>query len=126
MDMKTLVSPRQQLIAKFDRLFALENGWYEGRGVAFDKAQLTFVAVKLSAGYPDLTPPLITPTPEGNLLFEWDVPGSPSVDLELASLRAEFHALTPDGSDIERDFTLKTDDDWREFFGFLVEHVSAQ
>ncbi len=124
--MKTLVFPRQRLIARFDRLFALEDGWCEGHGVALDKTRLTFVAEKWGADYSDLIPPFITPTPEGNLLFEWDMTGSPSVDLELASLRAEFHMLAPDGSDVERDFTLNTDDDWREFFGFLVENVSAQ
>ncbi len=124
--MKTLVQPRPALTAKFEALAALENGWFEGRGLAPDKTQLAFVAEKWSDNYPGNLPlPFVAPTPEGNLLFEWDAPGSPSVDLELASLTAEFHALAPDSSDIERDFKLKSDDDWRAFFDFLSENVSA-
>ena len=121
--MKTLPLSHQlsyQLSAKFGALAALENGWLEGQGLAPDKSQLALVEEKFVADYPEnLGFPFIVPTPEGNLLFEWDAPGSPSVDLELASMNAQFHAFAPDGSDIESEFTLSTETEWNDFFAFL-------
>ena len=123
---------RAQLKAKFEALMALENGWFEGRGLAPDKTQLALIARKFVAHYPeDLSLPMIVPTPEGNLLFEWDAPGSPSVDLEIAvgriesRLTAYFEALAPDRNYISVKFRLKTEHNWRAFFDFLAVHVGS-
>ena len=118
------VQPDYQLIAKFDNLAALDDGWFEGQGIAPDKGFLAAVAERFIGIYPeDLPLPFIIPTPEGNLLLEWDTQGSPSIDLELESMQAVFHAFQPSGEDVERDFTLVTDDDWAEFFAFLNQNL---
>ena len=78
MNAPALVDVRPALLAKFEKLAALENGWFDGNGLAPDKAQLAVVARQFSDGYAATTLPFIAPTPEGNLLFEWHLPGSPS------------------------------------------------
>lgn len=123
------IQTHSQLASKFESLMTLNDGWLDGQGLAPDKNQLAGVAEKFLEFYPEtLALPFIAPTPEGNLLLEWDILGSPSVDLELSSLSAEFHAFQPDGSDLERDFSLKTKEDWKEFFAFLHSNLrpSAQ
>lgn len=118
------IQPHYQLTVRFEALGNIENGWYEGRGVAPDKNQLVIVAEKFLESYPEtLVFPTITPTPEGNLLFEWNTTGSPSVDLDLSSLVAEFHAFGPDNTDIEQDFSLSADGEWVKFFTFLADNM---
>lgn len=120
------IQPNYQLTTKFEGLAVIENGWYEGQGLAPNQEQLAIIAEKFVENYPEILPlPFIVPTPEGNLLFEWNVLGEPSVDLKISSLFAEFHAFAPDGSDIERDFSLNNSEDWHEFFLFLENHVEV-
>jgi hypothetical protein len=70
--------------------------------------------------YPEALPlPAIIPTPEGNLLFEWNAVGEPSVDVRLSDWKGEFHAFRPDEGDIERDFNFSIEADWNAFFEFL-------
>ena len=114
------------MTAKFEALLALESGWCEGRGEAPDKNLVRFVAEKFAEDYPEtLALPLIVATPEGDLLFEWDAPGSPSVDLELASLTMQFHAFAPDGSDIECEFALSGPAEWHLFFELLRDNLGT-
>ena len=118
------VQANYQLVSRFDSLTTMEKGWFEGNGIAPEKEPLMAVAERFVGNYPETLPlPAIVPTQEGNLLFEWDVPGSPSVDLELASMRADFHAFLPGGGDLEQDFSLTTDEDWKAFFTFLDENL---
>jgi hypothetical protein len=109
---------------KFDEIRAIENGWHNGQGTAFNLSQLGKVASKLIGHFPEKLPiPAIVPTPEGNLLFEWNVSGQPSVDLRLADLKAEFHAFHPHHGDIEREFNLASDAEWPVFFAFLLQNI---
>jgi len=114
------IQPNYQLSARFESLSTLANGWLEGEGLAPDKVKLSEVAENLIEHYPEELPlPAIAPTPEGNLLLEWDAPGDPSVDLQLDSLRAFFHALPPSGAEIERTFSLSSGDEWQALYAFL-------
>ena len=118
-----------QLSARFDVLAELADRWLDGLGIAPDKIQLMEISEKMVGAFPEQVPlPVITPTPEGNLLLEWNVPGDPSVDLHLASMRAAFHVFQPDDTEIEREFILTSTDDWAQFFTFLnktLEHQTA-
>ena len=119
------VQPDYQLANRFDELRALNDGWYDGKGVAPAKSNLDHLAAKLVGHYPERLPlPALVPTPEGNLLFEWDVPGDPSVDVSLSDLKAEFHAFHPVSGDIQREFNLSTPDEWPAFFGFLSQNIA--
>jgi len=57
------------------------------------------------------------------LLFEWNLPGDPSVDIDLGRMRGSFHSLQEDGTEIERDFDLDEPKKWSALFGFLVERL---
>jgi len=113
-----------EILARFEELRSLEDGWFDGQGLAPDLLALDFVADALIGSYPEKLPlPAIIPTPEGNLLFEWRVSGDPSLDLFLEGFQAHFHAFLPDGGDMEQDFTLDTSDAWSSFFEFLTHHL---
>jgi hypothetical protein len=115
-----------QLSARFDALLALEDGWLDGNGIAPDKTKLRHAAEKMAGHYPEQLPlPVIAPTPEGNLLLEWDAAGDPSVDLDLDSMRAAFHAFQPDETEIESEISLATEDSWNHFFAFLSQKPPA-
>jgi hypothetical protein len=115
------------LVTLFDELSQLQDGWYEGRGIAPDKNKLETIAQKITDSYPeDLVLPTIVPTQEGNLLLEWDVEGDPSTDVDLVDMRASFHAFGPNNEDIEMDFKLNTEDDIESFFAFLSTHIKSR
>jgi hypothetical protein len=111
---------QHQLSGRFDALSALHDGWLDGKGLAPDKQKLREVCARMATDYPQhIALPAIVPTPEGNLLFEWTLPGDPSVDLHLDTMRAAFHAFQPAESEIERDFLLTSNHAWNQFFDFL-------
>ena len=116
-----------ELVKRLDELADLENGWLDGDGVAFDINQLALVSEKFEGHFPERIPlPVIAPTPAGNILFEWALPGHPSVDLFLSESIAEFHSFGIDGVEIEREFRLAEDNVWEHFFAFLSEQLKEQ
>ncbi len=109
-----------QLAARFDALSDLQDGWLDGVGKAPDSAALALVAENIVGHFPENLPiPAIVPTPEGNLLMEWSLPGSPSLDVALPALTAVFHAFLPDESDLDHEFALSDDRAWPALFQFL-------
>lgn len=113
-----------QLNARLKDLSLVQAGWLEGFGVALDQEKLLIVKDRFLEFYPQtLLPPLISPTPEGNLLFEWNTAVDASVDLELKTLQAQFHAFSKTGGDIEKTFVLTTPKMWQEFFWFLEQTI---
>ena len=115
------------LVTRFEELALLVNGWHDGQGVAPDKEKLAAVARHLTDAYPEHLPlPTIVPTQDGNLLLEWQTDGYPSVDIELSSFTANFHAFKPNGEDVEKDFSLGNSHDWQPFLSFLSEHIRLE
>lgn len=110
------IQPDYQMAARFDKFAEMADGWYEGRGVAPDKTRLEIVAKRLIGHYPENLPlPSIFPTQEGNLLFEWNVPGHPSLDLDLKSLKGEFHAFEFLGQQLNQRPAWQIEDTFLEF-----------
>jgi hypothetical protein len=110
-----------ELAERFKELSTLSDGWLDGDGKAPDAGKLRTLADKMTASYPDnLALPELVPTPEGNLLLEWQIPGDPSVDIALDSLKAYFHSFLENGSDVVREFDLRDDAVWNVFFEFLT------
>ncbi len=69
--------------------------------------------------YPhDVGYPAIVPTPEGNLLFEWNWPNNPSIDIDLNNL-VSFHVFVLGEEDLELDFDLSESAVWDELYGLL-------
>lgn len=118
------VQPDYQIASRLDELRSLKNGWHDGAGEALDPASLEKIANNMIGHYPETLPlPVIVPTPEGSLLFEWNTSGDPSVDLKIPELKAEFHAFNSMTGDIETEFDLSEDDNWSHFFDFLNKNV---
>lgn len=114
------------LAVRFDELTQLEDGWYEGQGIAPTGENFDLVAKTLINFYPENLPlPSITPTQTGDLLLEWDAPGNPSVDIALATMRASFHAFGPDDTDLEKDFSLLDNQSRAAFFAFLSANIKT-
>jgi hypothetical protein len=120
------VQPDYELAARFEALRALEDEWHDGQGLAPDKEKLDQISSQMIGHYPEKLPlPAIVPTPQGDLLLEWDAPGQPSVDMRLSDLKAQFHAFQQDLGDIERQFDLSVGAEWARLFGFLVERIAS-
>jgi hypothetical protein len=118
------VQPDYQLAGRFDELRSLDAGWHDGQGVALDRSKLDQVAAKMVGHYPEKLPlPALVPTPEGNLLFEWNTPSEPSLDLNLATLAGAFHAFDPEKGDLEHEFKLSESDEWPKLFSFLTHNL---
>ncbi|MBI3130539.1 MAG: hypothetical protein HYZ13_04210 [Acidobacteria bacterium] len=120
------ISKNYQLASRFDELTALEDGWFDGKGSAPIKANLLIVTATMANHYPERLPvPAIVPTPEGNLLFEWNLPGDPSVDVDLSAMRGYFHSFGADQREVEQDFNLGNENDWKGLFDFLQHHLGS-
>lgn len=115
------------MAARLDELSQLQPGWFEGLGAAFEAEKFVAFADKLVEDYPDrLMLPSVVPTQEGNLLLEWAADGDPSLDVRLTDLHASFHAFSPDGGDLERDFDLSQAGEWQTLFAFLLDSVTVR
>ena len=114
------------LAARLDEIAQLQDGWLEGQGLAPNADQLATVTDWLSS-YPDqIVLPRVFPTQEGNLLLEWPGTSDPSLDINLSSMQASFHAFGPDERDIEEDFDLSNQDGWKNLFAFLERHIPEE
>lgn len=116
-----------ELVKRLDELAELEGGWLDGDGVALDSNQLAWVSEKIAGHFPERVPlPIIVPTPQGNILLEWSLPGHPSVDIFLNESTAEFHSFGVNDVEVEREFSLTDDNAWEQFFAFLSEQLKEQ
>jgi len=120
------VTKNYAISTRFDEISQLENGWFEGIGLAPDADALACVSEKLIIDYPEKLPlPQIAPKQDGNLLLEWNVEGDPSLDIDLANSQASFHAFGTLNEDVERDFNLDAAG-WQALFAFLGENIKVQ
>lgn len=109
---------------RFDDLFSLQRGWYDGAGDVPNHQSLSLIAQKMVSHYPETLPlPSIIPTQDGQLLFEWNVAGDPSLDIDTQEMVGYFHSFGIGMGEIERNFALKNDDGWKDLFGFLQENL---
>lgn len=115
---------KSQLRNRLKLLSKLQDGWLDGEGVALDKRALSEVEKKFSTFYPHSLPlPVIVPTIEGNLLFEWQTKARPSLDVELPNLKAEFHSFGAKNKGKEFTLTLDSEEAWKKMFSLLKEFV---
>lgn len=95
---------------------AMQDGWYDGKGVAPRTEGLDWFATEFTRHYPDDIPlPYTCPTPEGGIEMEWSI-GDQSVILEVdLSTHQGDYLWFDDKSDVENTRTLDLDsvDSWR-------------
>ncbi len=119
------VQPDYKIATQLDQISSLATGWYDGKGIALDSVKLATIYENLVGFYPENAPlPAIVPTPEGNLLLEWNAPGDPSVDIYLESMTAEFHVFDDEGEDVEASFSLQANAEWKLLFELLERHFA--
>ncbi|MCL1861502.1 MAG: hypothetical protein FWG52_08245 [Proteobacteria bacterium] len=124
-DVSVDVDKKNTISARFDEIAKIQDGWFEGGGLAPDADKLTLVSEKLIADYPSKLPiPQIAPKQDGNLLLEWKAEGDPSLDIDLTALQASFHVFGANGEDVEHDFNLDTVG-WESLFAFLGDNIKA-
>lgn len=115
------------LAKRFGELAQLESGWHDGQGKAPRRAKFDIFAQKMTELYPGHIPlPSIVPTQDGNLLLEWRTIGDPSVDIDLDTMQASYHAFGENGEDLEKVLPLITDKDYTVFFDFLSERIKLE
>lgn len=120
------VTKNYVISARLDEISQLQNGWFEGSGMAPNPDSLSRFSEKLIADYPEKLPiPLIISKQDGNLLFEWKAEGDPSLDIDLTNLEASYHAFGANDEDVERDFQLDAAG-WQSLFAFLNENIKVQ
>lgn len=93
----------------------MEDGWYDGEGVAPCTEGLDWFAAIFTRYYPDDIPlPYTYPTPEGGIEMEWSIGGHSVVfDVDLSTHQGEYLEFD-DKSDVENTRTLDLDsvDSW--------------
>jgi hypothetical protein len=120
------IQPDYQLANRFEELRGVQDGWHDGQEQAPDREKLDIIASRLIGHYPEKAAlPVIIPTPEGNLLFEWNAAGDPSMDVELSTLQADVHAFQADGGDMEGHFDLSKTEEWPKMFA-LITQITGQ
>ena len=120
------VTKNYVISARLDEISQLQNGWFEGSGMAPNPDSLSRFSEKLIADYPEkLSIPLIISKQDGNILFEWKAEGDPSLDIDLTNLAASYHAFGANDEDVERDFQLDAAG-WQSLFAFLNENIKVQ
>ncbi|MDR2198163.1 MAG: hypothetical protein LBR53_01675 [Deltaproteobacteria bacterium] len=115
-----------QLKTLFDDLARLKDGWLDGESLALESNALRKISKIFIDNYPEFLPiPLIVPTPEGNLLVEWNTTGYPSIEINIDKMTADFQhfGLYGDEYFIEKEFELSDSGGVERFFHFLTEHV---
>ena len=121
------VQTNYKLFNRFEELAALEDGWLDGDGVAPDKQKLVCISEILVGSYPgDIPIPAIFPTPDGNLLLEWQLPGEPSCEIDLEAMVADFHIFSPNGDDFEHVHSLSDPSNALELMAYLSENLPSQ
>jgi hypothetical protein len=80
---------------RIDELKLLREGWLNGKGHAPKHDGLDWLAQWFQKYFVGDEPfPHLFPTPEGNVLAEWDCkPWSPSLEIDLSTKKAEWHLL---------------------------------
>lgn len=114
-----------EISMRFGKISRLENGWLDREGLAPEKDNLSEISDRLIEQYPEELPlPSIVPKQDGNLLLEWNTEGSPSIDIDLTTSQASYHAFGKNEEDIERDFYLD-ENGWESLFSFLKYNIKA-
>ncbi len=122
----TLLDPLD-IGARLDELRLLKRGWLDGKGEALDRDALAWLEEMMTLYYPDELPsPYIYPTPEGNLLLEWeDERYDVSLEIDLSAKRGWLHILDlSTEEDDERDFDLSVQEGWEALVGALNNYLA--
>lgn len=109
--------------ARLEEFASLSNGWLEGKGIAPIVSDLEWLTDQFEANYPgELPAPYLYPTGEGGVQAEWSVDTwEATLDVDLQSKSAYWHALNQSGEEIERKIDLAALAGWK----WLADQLAA-
>ena len=119
---------RREISERLDYLATVEDGWFEGRGVALDRMGLRWLDYQMADHFvgTDLPLPFIFPTVPGGVMAEWSTEsfeGAIEIDLETRTgLWVDVDLETGEGID-DRVLDLSDDTDWDRMVGRLRRFV---
>lgn len=125
---KPKVDRPQDILARFEELKLLKDGWLGGVGRAPSHEGLDWLASVMAAKYPDELPlPFAYPIAEGGVQLEWaSQPASASLEVDLGEKTGQWHALDNHGAeDEERSLDLRDDASWEWVLERLAEIVGT-
>ena len=114
---KRLTNPRMNdVLARLDELRGMQDGWYEGEGVAPSLEGLDWLSDAFERRYPDDAPlPYTYPNLEGGIRMEWSAENNAVIlEIDIDDHSAEWLWFDRE-SDDEFERTLNLDDiaDWQ-------------
>lgn len=118
-----VLKERLDIEKRLQELGALGEGWFDGRGKAFDEASLAWVATTLKAAESTGLPrPYLYPTPEGAVQAEWSFVGAEvSAEISLDSQEAHLVGVhTKTGAHDDRIIPLNTPRGMTDFVAFVT------
>lgn len=87
----------------------------DGEGKKLDSDKLEFIEDKIiNVMYEKIKDIYMYPTPEGNLILEWNNRFNPTVEINLTDLDSHLNIIKSDGSDFDEWFNLNLDDEWKK------------
>lgn len=102
---------------RLEELAALSNGWMEGKGTAFNRDDLLWLAKEFEAKFSaDLPLPYLYPTCDGGIQAEWPIEKwEASLEINLEKQIAEWQAFNLETEKSEDlDFDLSADHGWQQ------------
>lgn len=121
-------SPSQSLPDRLVELLALENGWLDGEGEAYEPAQIKWLADSWTTHADGVIPtPYTYPHIEGGIQMEWPLDNAEVVvRIDLSERSAEFYNMDYIRSELvdERQFSLSDETEWAEFVDYLKSAVT--
>ena len=124
----TLLDPLD-IGARLDELLQLKRGWFDGKGEAYDPNDLAWIEEIMTLYYPDELPsPYIYPTPEGNLLLEWeDERFDISLEIDLSAKKGWLHILNlSTEKDEDKEFALINQEGWEALVKKLNDYLAEE
>lgn len=127
--MTELASAPLDVAAQLTDLAKLEDGWFDGDGLAPDRVALAWLAERFERCWPrDLPSPYLYPTVEGGVQAEWPLPPyDVSLEVDLGARMGEWHALDLETNDDEtRTCDLAGNDGWAWIAGRVRSLTAAE
>ena len=109
--------------SRLEELAQLKQGWLDGDGVELSKEGLKAIEADLNFRFSDdKMLPLIFPTPNGGLQFEWSISDHVlALEVDLITRKGDWTDVNLETDDIvEREFDLNQDEDWQYLLSQLT------
>lgn len=108
---------------RLEEIACLKDGWYDGKGKAFNRQQLQQLSELFQTNYSLDQEPYLYPTPDGMIQGEWDIGRwRVSLEIELSIMTGDYYALNLDTDEERHDvYNLMDGAQWERLCRCLGE-----